>query len=49
MIDGFAGDICDITLTVTGGQNVGPPDPRAHHDEPEHYAGLSWCHRKFLC
>lgn len=27
MIDGFAGDICDITLTVTGGQNTGPPDP----------------------
>lgn len=27
MIDGFAGDICDFTITVIGGVNTGPPDP----------------------
>ncbi len=26
MIDGFAGDICDILITVTGGADTGPPD-----------------------
>lgn len=27
MIDGFAGDICDILLTVSGGISIGPPAP----------------------
>ncbi|MCB0662680.1 MAG: hypothetical protein KDC24_08070, partial [Saprospiraceae bacterium] len=27
MIDGFAGDICEVTLTITGGVSTGPPDP----------------------
>lgn len=27
MVDGFAGDVCEVTLTVTGGVSTGPPDP----------------------
>src|SRR5690606_17889603 len=27
MIDGFAGDICNIVIQVVGGVNQGPPDP----------------------
>ena len=27
MIDGFAGDICDILVTTSGGVNTSPPDP----------------------
>ncbi len=27
MIDGFAGDVCDIIINLVGGINTGPPDP----------------------
>ena len=30
MIDGFAGDICDVLITVFGGANFFPPDPPGH-------------------
>ncbi|MCB0661536.1 MAG: hypothetical protein KDC24_02255, partial [Saprospiraceae bacterium] len=27
MVDGYAGDICDVNLTITGGMNIVSPDP----------------------
>ncbi|MEZ5058474.1 MAG: hypothetical protein R2879_15680 [Saprospiraceae bacterium] len=27
MVDGFAGDICDVTITIIGGVSTDPPDP----------------------